>query len=253
MTFKDHFSQRAALYAVYRPHYPESLFSYLAGLTEDHELALDCGTGNGQAAVALAEHFERVVATDASSAQLANATSRRNVEYRVAASDNSGLQSQSVDLVTAAQALHWFNAQAFFGEAKRVMKRDGAIAIWGYGDPILDTDSLQDLLHTFNKVKLEPYWSAERQILLEGYRGIDFPFAELNPPAFELCVRWTLVELTGYLRTWSATASYVERHSLDPVSELERALAAEWGNAADRREIKWPLHLRAGKLLPRNG
>ena len=248
MKFKDHFSQRAALYAVYRPHYPDSLFTYLAGLTGEHKLALDCGTGNGQAAVPLAKHFARVVATDASSAQLANATSRVNVEYRLAASDKSGLPSQSVDLVTAAQALHWFNAPAFFDEAKRVLKRDSAIAVWGYGDPILETDSLQGLLHSFNRVKLEPYWSAERQILLDGYRTIEFPFAELTPPDFELSARWTLEELTGYIRTWSATASYVERHGVDPVSELERALAADWGNPADRRDIKWPLHLRVGKL-----
>ena len=251
MKFKDHFSQRAALYAVYRPHYPESLFAYLAGVTSEHELALDCGTGNGQAAIALAERFERVVATDASPAQLTNAPARANVEYRVAASDASGLPSQSVDLVTAAQALHWFNTAAFFAEAKRVLKSDGAIAVWGYGDPILDTNTLQDLLHTFNRVQLEPYWFAERQILLEGYRTVAFPFAELSPPAFQLAARWTLEELTGYLRTWSATASYVERHGVDPVSDLERALAAEWGNPADRREIKWPLHLRVGKLPQR--
>lgn len=248
MKFKDHFSQRAALYAVYRPHYPESLFAYLAGLTGDHALALDCGTGNGQAAVALAEHFARVVATDPSSAQLANATPRVNVEYRVAASDESGLSSRSVDLVTAAQALHWFNVTAFFVEAKRVLKDDGAIAVWGYGDPILDSGPLQTLLHTFNRVKLEPYWSAERQLLLDGYRTIDFPFAELSPPTFELRARWTLEELAGYLRTWSATASYVERNNVDPVSELERSLAIEWGDAELRREIRWPLHLRVGKL-----
>lgn len=248
MKFKDHFSQRAALYAVYRPHYPDSLFTYLAGLTSGHELALDCGTGNGQAAVALAEHFARVVATDPSSAQLANATPHANVEYQVAAADHSELPPQSVDLVTAAQALHWFNAPAFFAEAKRVLKRAGVVAVWGYGDPILDTDSLQRLLHTFNRVKLEPYWSAERQILLDGYRTVDFPFAELTPPKFELRARWTLAELTGYLRTWSATASYIERHGLDPVSELEGALAAEWGDPADHREIRWPLHLRVGRM-----
>jgi len=248
--FKDHFSQRAALYAAYRPHYPDSLFTYLAGLTADHELALDCGTGNGQAAVALAEHFARVIATDPSSAQLANATPRVNVEYRIAASDDSGLSSQSVDLVTAAQALHWFNAPAFFVEAKRVLKREGAIAVWGYGDPILDTDALQALLYTFNRVKLEPYWLAERHLLLDGYRTIEFPFAELIPPEFELRARWNLGELTGYLRTWSATASYVERHNIDPVLELERALATEWGDPERRREIRWPLHLRVGKLPP---
>ncbi|HKR08832.1 MAG TPA: class I SAM-dependent methyltransferase [Gemmatimonadaceae bacterium] len=248
MKFKDHFSQRAALYAVYRPHYPDSLFTYLATLTDQHELALDCGTGNGQAAVALANHFARVVATDPSSAQLANATPRANVEYRVAASDRSGLAPGSVDLVTAAQALHWFNAPAFFAEAKRVVKRSGAVAVWGYGDPILDTDSLQSLLHNFNRVKLEPYWFAERQILLDGYRAIEFPLAELTPPKFELHARWTLEELTGYLRTWSATANYVERNNVDPVSDLERALATEWGDAQSRRDIRWPLHLRVGRL-----
>ena len=248
MKFKDHFSQRAALYAVYRPHYPDSLFTYLAGLTGEHELALDCGTGNGQAAVALAEHFARVVATDPSAAQLANATPRANVDYRAAAADHSELPPQSVDLVTAAQALHWFNAPAFFAEAKRVLKPDGAVAVWGYGDPVLETDSLQRLLHNFNRVKLEPYWSAERQILLDGYRTIEFPFAEMTPPKFELRMRWTLAELTGYLRTWSATASYVERHGLDPVPELEAALATEWGDSGDHREIKWPLYLRVGKL-----
>src|ERR1051325_2226780 len=216
VNFKDHFSRRAALYAVYRPHYPDALFTYLAGLTEVHELALDCGTGNGQAAIALADHFALVVATDPSSAQLANATPRPNVEYRVAAADNSRLPPQSADLVTAAQALHWFNAPAFFAEATRVLKRSGAIAVWGYGDPILDTESLQSLLHNFNRVKLEPYWFAERQLLLDGYRTIEFPFTELTPPDFELHARWTLEELSGYLRPWSATANYVERNNVDP-------------------------------------
>lgn len=248
MKFKDHFSRRAALYAVYRPHYPDSLFTYLAALTEEHELALDCGTGSGQAAVALAQHFARVVATDPSSAQLANATLCRNVEYHIAAADNSDLPAQSVDLVTAAQALHWFNSSAFFAEAKRVLKHGGAIAVWGYGDPILDTESLEKLLHTFNRVKLEPYWFAERQLLLEGYRGIQFPFAELTPPKFELRARWTLAELSGYLRTWSATATYIERHGVDPVSELEGAMAAQWGDPGDRRDVKWPLYLRVGRV-----
>ena len=248
MKFKDHFSQRAALYAAYRPHYPDSLFTYLAGVTAEHDLALDCGTGNGQAAVALAKHFARVIATDPSSAQIANATPRVNVEYRLAAADNNGLAPQSVDLVTAAQALHWFNAPAFFAEARRVLKRGGAIAVWGYGDPILDTNQLQELLHTFNRVKLEPYWFAERQTLLDGYRTVEFPFVELTPPRFELGARWTLEELSGYLRTWSATANYVERNNLDPVTELERALALEWGDPRERREIKWPLHLRVGTL-----
>ena len=248
MKFKDHFSQRAAEYAIFRPHYPKSLFGYLATLCTQHELALDCGTGNGQAAVEIAEHFAHVVATDPSSAQIENATPRDNIEYRVARAEESGLPEQSADLVTAAQALHWFDAAAFFAEATRVLKRDGAIAAWGYGDPVIATPRLQELLHQFNRGKLEAYWSPERQSLLDGYSTIDFPFVEVTSPRFELRADWTLAQLLGYLRTWSSTARYVEQHGIDPVVALEPTLAAEWGDVARTRVIRWPIHLRAGRL-----
>ena len=251
MTFKDHFSQRAALYAACRPHYPESLFSYLASVTAAHDLAIDCGTGNGQAAVGLAAHFTRVEGVDPSSAQIDKATARANIRYRLAPAEQTGGISRSADLVTAAQALHWFNPPAFFAEATRLLKPDGAIAVWGYGDPVLDKPRLHDLLHTFNRIKLEPYWFAERQLLLDGYRTIDFPFAELTPPTFELRASWTLAQLLGYLRTWSSAARYLEQQGLDPVSELEPSLASEWGDPAIARLIRWPLYLRVGKLSAR--
>jgi SAM-dependent methyltransferase len=248
MKFKDHFSQRAAAYATFRPHYPKSLFTYLATLCPQHELALDCGTGNGQAAVEIAKYFARVIATDPSAAQIEKATQEHNVEYRVARADESGLPPASVDLVTAAQALHWFDTAAFFAEATRVLKPDGAIAIWGYGDPELDAPRLQEILYAFNRGKLEAYWFAERQILLEGYRTINFPFAELTSPEFELRAEWTLDQLLGYLRTWSSTARYVEQHHIDPVTVLEPMLAAEWGDAGRKRIVRWPIFLRAGRL-----
>jgi SAM-dependent methyltransferase len=248
MKFKDHFSSRAAAYASFRPHYPKALFTYVAGLSAHHDLALDCGTGNGQAAVELAEYFDHVVATDPSGRQIENATPRSNVEYRVARAEDSGLPRQSVDLVTAAQALHWFDAAAFFSEARRVLKADGAIAVWGYGDPVLDTPQLQQLLHEFNRVKLEPYWLAERQLLLDGYRTIEFPFVELTTPELELRAEWTLTQLLGYLRTWSSAARYLEKHGSDPVSMIEPSLTALWGDAEGQRLIRWPIYLRAGKL-----
>lgn len=248
MTFKDHFSQRATLYAACRPHYPESLFRYLASVTGARELAIDCGTGNGQAAVGLAEHFTRVVGIDPSSAQIDKAAARANIEYRTALAERTGAESHSADLVGAAQALHWFNPPAFFAEATRLLKSDGAVAVWGYGDPVLDTQRLHDLLHTFNRIKLETYWFPERQLLLDGYRTIDFPFVELTPPTFELRASWTLAELLGYLRTWSSAARYAEQHGVDPVSELEPSLASEWGDPVTPRQVRWPLHVRVGKL-----
>lgn len=253
MKFKDHFSKRAAQYAEFRPHYPKSLFNYLATLCAHHEIALDCGSGNGQAAVELAQYFARVVATDPSKPQIEKAIRRRNVEYRIARAEESGLPAQSVDLVTAAQALHWFDAPAFFAEAARVLRGDGAIAVWGYGDPLLDTARLQELLHELNRGTLEPYWFAERQILLDGYSTIEFPFFELESPRFELRVNWTFEQLLGYLRTWSSTARYIEKHGVDPVAVLEPTLAAEWGDRARTRLVRWPIYLRAGKLRSKAG
>ena len=220
----------------------------MAGLANGRELALDCGTGNGQAAVGLAMRFDRVVATDPSSGQIRHARPGPNIEYRVAPAEASGLPDCSANLVTAAQSLHWFAAKEFFAEAKRVLVSDGAIAVWGYGDPILDTKPLHETVHTFNRGLLEDYWTPERMLLLNGYRDIPFPFDEVDAPHLELEMRWTLPELAGYLRTWSATARYVEDRGRDPVTDVERSLAAAWGDPDAPRLIRWPLYIRAGKL-----
>jgi SAM-dependent methyltransferase len=251
VSFKDHFSERASLYAAYRPHYPDALFDFVARLTSEHKLALDCGTGNGQAAIGLTGRFDKVVATDPSSEQIRNATQHPKIEYRVAPADACGLPTRSVNLVTAAQALHWFVAEKFFAEAKRVLVADGAVAVWGYGDPILDTAPLHETLHEYNRVLLGPYWAPERQLLLDGYKGIPFPFAEVEAPAFELRMNWTLPELAGYLRTWSAAANYANEHRTDPVTRVEKELTAHWGDPRSARVIRWPLHIRAGKLQTR--
>jgi len=251
VTFKDHFSERASLYAAYRPVYPAALFEFVARLTPGHKLALDCGTGNGQAAIGLATRFDKVIATDPSAEQIKNATAHPKIEYVVAQADSSGLPTRSVNLVTAAQALHWFDAERFFGEVKRVLVADGAVAVWGYGDPSLDTEPLQQTLHAFNHGTLESYWAPERQLLLDGYRTIPFPFAEVAAPSLELKMQWTLPELAGYVRSWSATARYVGEHGTDPVTRVEKELAAYWGDPRIARIIRWPLYIRAGKLRTR--
>jgi ubiquinone/menaquinone biosynthesis C-methylase UbiE len=165
----------------------------------------------------------------------------------VARAESSGVPGSSVDLVTAAQALHWFDASAFFAEAKRILRPQGVIAVWGYGDPVLDTKPLDRALHEFNRGTLESYWLPERDLLLQGYKTIAFPFAEIEVPTQELEMQWTLDELAGYLRTWSATARYVAQHGVDPVTQLESVLRPTWGDATHRRRVRWPLHIRAGR------
>jgi SAM-dependent methyltransferase len=251
MEFKDHFSDRAASYATFRPAYPDALFVEVARLVPTHDVALDCGTGNGQAAVALARHFARVIATDPSAAQIDNASPNEHVEYRVARAEQSGLANASVDVVTAAQALHWFDATAFFAEARRVLRPHGAVVVWGYGDPVLDTIPLHTTLHAFNRGIMEPYWAPERQLLLDGYQTIEFPFRETTFPRFALEMHWTLAQLGGYLRTWSAVARYTKEHGRDPVADVESALALYWGDPEKQRVVRWPLYVRAGYVSAR--
>jgi SAM-dependent methyltransferase len=242
--FKDHFSAQAAEYAKFRPRYPEELFRYLATATPSNELAWDCATGNGQAAVALAETFERVIATDASEKQIANAERYPRVEYRIAPAEESGLDASSVDLVTVAQALHWFDLERFYAEVRRVLKPQGVIAAWAYKlatvSPKIDTV----VNHYYSDV-VGAYWPTERG-LVEKFEELPFPFPEIAAPPFEMVAEWSVEHLVGYLRTWSATQRFMAERKRDPLEVVEEELRSEWGDSA--RRVVWPLTVRVGRL-----
>jgi len=245
--FSDHFSGVAGAYAEFRPRYPEALFQWLAGLAPGRELGWDCATGSGQAAVALAPLFDRVVATDASAEQIAAAPPHPRVEYRVAPAESSGLAAGSVDLVTVAQALHWFDRPAFYAEAARVLDPDGVLAVWTYGHPHVDPPEADAVFQEFYSETVGPYWPPERALVDAGYRTIEFPFPEVDPPPFEMETHWTLAALLGYVATWSATTRFRRARGFDPVPALEEALAPQWGDPEEARRIRWPLAMRVGR------
>lgn len=246
MSFKDHFSETAAGYARFRPRYPETLFDYLAGTAPRRARAWDCATGSGQAAIGLAKHFERVIATDASAGQIAHALPNRRVDYRVAPAEKSGLEPGSIDLVTVAQALHWFDIPAFFQEVKRVLAPGGLLAVWCYQlftiDPAIDR-----IVRRFYAETLGPYWPPERKMIEEGYRSIPFPFSELQTPSFEIESSVTMGQLGGYLRTWSATRRYLAERGDDPMAYLLSLLAEVWGDPGTPRQMRSPLRLGVGE------
>lgn len=247
MTFKDHFSAHAAEYAQFRPRYPEALFAYLAAISPGRETAWDCATGNGQAAVALTAHFAAVIATDASAAQIESAQKHERVAYRVASAERSGLDPNSIDLVTVAQALHWFDIPAFFGEAERVLKADAVVAVWAYN--LLTVSSEVDaIVNKFYRATTGPFWPPERDIVEAGYRTIEFPFQEIAAPNFAMETQWNLGQLLGYLRTWSATQKFIAARGYDPVDSLGDELRPFWSEADERRVVRWPLSMRVGKL-----
>lgn len=246
--FSDHFSAVAGHYADFRPHYPVALFDWLATQTPAHSLAWDCGAGSGQASVALAAHFARVHATDASAGQLAQAVAHPHVEYVVATAEHSGLADSSADLVTVAQALHWFDLPAFYAEVRRVLKPDGIIAAWTYGVHVTEGDEVNAQVRHFYSDIVGPYWPPERRHVENGYRELPFPFTRIDAPPFTMQVQWSLPQLLGYLGSWSATARYRQANGSDPLPALEQALRPLWGNPAQPRTVSWPLSLLVGRL-----
>jgi SAM-dependent methyltransferase len=244
----DYFSAQAEEYARYRPHYPDELFAYLASTTAHRHLAWDCATGSGQAAVPLAAYFDRVVATDISSAQIEHARIHERVEYRVAPAEASGLGSATANLVTVSQALHWLDLGAFYREVERVLAPGGVLAVSSYGSASVDDPELSAIFAHFEWTTLGAYWPPRRALVGDKLREMPFPFPELAVPDFRLEASWTLTELVGYARSWSAAARYVARHGRDPTAELEASLRESWGDPDRRRLVRWPFVVRVGRL-----
>lgn len=244
----DHFTAVAAHYAQWRPRYPDELFAWLAGIAPRRGLAWDVGAGSGQASVGLARHFGQVEATDLSARQLESAQAHPRVVYRAARAEESGLASGSVDLVTVAQALHWFDLEPFHAEVRRVLRPGGVIAEWSYGVLEIEGAKVDALVQRFYREAVGPYWPAERRHVEEGYAALPFPFTRLAAPSFAMQVRWDLDALIGYVRSWSSMGRMQAATGVDPLTLLAPALEAAWGPRETRRRVAWPLALRVGRV-----
>lgn len=243
----DHFTPVAGQYAAFRPSYPDELFDWLASIAPQRKLAWDCGAGSGQATAALASRFERVLGTDISAAQLASAPSPANVEYRVAPAEISGLPDHSVDIITVAQALHWFDLPKFYSEAHRVLKPHGVIAAWGYNRLLIGQPEVQRIVDRFYEETIGAYWPPERIHVENGYRDFPFPFTRIAAPAFSLHKEWPRDHLLGYLHSWSAVGRFQAANGFDPVISLADEIAACWPEEKNYR-IEWPLFMHAGRV-----
>ena len=247
MSFKDHFSAQAATYAAARPHYPPALYAWLAEQCAQRTRAWDAGAGNGQCAVALAAHFDAVVASEPSAAQLANAAAHARVEYRLEAAEQPSLDDDSVDLVTVAQALHWFDLERFWPQVRRVLRGNGVVAVWSYQLSSVSPAVDEVFMRLYEEV-LGPYWPPERAHVTEGYARLSFPFQRIAAPPFDMECEWTLPQYLAYLRSWSASARYQAERGSDAVAGVADAMAAVWGDPLTPRTVRWPLLLRVGRL-----
>lgn len=249
MTFEDHYSGHADAYARHRPRYPDALFAWLASLLPQRRLAWDVGTGNGQVAVALTEHFDRVIATDASADQIARAAAHERVSYRAEPAHQVSLPAASVDLITAGAAAHWFDLESFYEEVRRVAKPGAVIALFSYG-PRDFADAFGPLIHRFQEEILGPYWPERIALVHERYATLPFPFEELEVPPFVIELEWNVQELLQFLETWSASQRHFEQTGTRATASIATDLAREWGDPAVRRRVECPVFARVGRVTP---
>lgn len=245
--FKDHFSGHASHYAAARPLYPDSLFDWLASQCREHSLVWDAGCGNGQASIALTRHFDQVFASDPSATQIASATPHPNIHYAVAPAEQCPLPDSTADCVCVAQALHWFEFERFFSEAKRVLRDDGLLIVWTYERSSVNP-AVDAVFENLYRGTLDDYWPPERKHVETGYRNIPFPFNEIATPDFELRCEWTLSQYLAYLRSWSASQRYLKATGNDAVAMIENEMQRAWGNGDQKKSVCWPLTVRAGRF-----
>jgi len=247
MAFEDHFSRRPEDYLRYRPTYPDELFAWLASLVSRRETAWDCATGNGQAALGLARYVQRVIATDASSEQIASAIPHERIEYRVMPAEKTDIPEASVDLVAVASALHWLDPEPFYAEVRRVVRPGGIIAAWSYREHEIEP-AVGDVIMRYSREVVGSYWSPNIQRCWAGYRTIPFPFEAIATPEFSIERSWTMEEVLGFLGTWSSSQSFVADRGYDPRREIAEEFEEAWGDPRQRRIVRWPLVMRVGRI-----
>jgi SAM-dependent methyltransferase len=242
------FSTVACEYSLFRPGYPAELFEWLARAAPATDAVWDCGCGSGQASVSLAAHFSRVFATDSAAEQIAAAKPHPRVSYAVAPAEHSELAAASVDLVTVAQALHWFDAETFYAEARRVARPGAVLAVWTYPRPQFIDTGIEARFAQFYRDVVGKYWPPERRHIVSNYTTLPFPFDELPHPPFALQLRWNLEQVLGYVSSWSATTRYREAEGRDPLPLLRAAIAPLWPAAGEQLPLRMPIVLRAGRI-----
>lgn len=248
MTYTDHFGKNSDEYLRFRPHYPDELYQYLAGLVNSHELAWDCGTGNGQAAVRLAEYFHKVIATDLNQAQLNVAMQKENVYYICSSAEKLDVPDASVDLITVAQALHWFNLNGFYDEVRRVAKPDGIIAAWCYGLGTINPHIDMVIRKLYYDILGDDYWPKERRYIDEEYGTISFPFKRISVPEFTIKEKINFSHLIGYLSTWSAVKEFQKQNRINPVDMIFDELVHAWKEPDNEHLMEWPVFMLVGEV-----
>lgn len=244
---KDLFSEQSKSYFNARPNYSEEIIAQILLSVPERQMAWDVGAGSGQFTQLVSPYFSHVLATDISENQLQHAPQFNNVRYAVQSANHSGLMAHVVDLITVAQAIHWFDFEYFYKEVRRVLKPDGILAVIGYGLIQIQDQTLNAKVQQLYHQTLKGYWDTERRYIDELYQSIPFPFQEIATPQLELNYVWTAQQLFEYLMTWSAVQHYERKTGHSALTEIADDLKAYCDRSIS---VAFPVLLRLGQVAP---
>ncbi len=243
---KDNFSKQAAVYAQFRPRYTENIFKPIIDLCIEKNTVWDCATGNGQAAVILAQSFKKVFATDISQKQIDNAIQSENIVYSLSSAENAHFDKNSLNLIVVAQAVHWFNFEKFYTNANTFLKQDGIIALVGYGIHSVNAE-IDGVVNNFYAQTIGSYWDSERRYIEQHYTTIPFPFDEIKIAETQMHFDINFESFIGYLNSWSAVQHFKNKNNYNPIELIEKSLKNIWGESLN--QISFPVFYRVGKKM----
>lgn len=251
---KDH----ASIYHKYRLAPPDELKDIIIQYLDKkkgkpHVLAVDLGCGTGQNSRLLARHFKEVVGIDISNCQLEEARAvpgYPNITYREGSAEELPLPDESVDLLTAAVAAHWFDRSRFLAEASRVLKPGGCMALLGFSDStgrFFYKDCGERLRQVYAEVKkvLLPYTSQQVAVadgkLEELYIDIPFPDKErIDNFKAKWCI--SVRNMVGFIESWSMFQAYKTKdrdRAQDLLLNTQKRFLEEMGVSSPDAELEY--------------
>jgi ubiquinone/menaquinone biosynthesis C-methylase UbiE len=227
------FSDRVANYVKYRPSYPDAMIEYLVSKvqTSEYKILADIGSGTGILTRLLLSYYEKVIGVEPNNemrleAERALGSNERFVSVSGTA-ESTTLLDKSVNIITVAQAFHWFDREKTKKEFGRILKENGLVAlIWN--NRLVNTEFLREYDSVLKEYATDYNEVNHQNIKLEDLQA--FYGGEVEKKEFKNKQEFDLESVYGRLDS----SSYAPK----PGTENYRVIREKLKDAFDLNELE---------------